>query len=445
VQPVPVRGPSVVSLGGALLGAALVASCLDWSALEIGSCGDGFVGREEVCDDGNRISGDGCSDTCRVEPPYCGDGRKDPNEDCDDANLLENDDCVLGCTAATCGDGKLFEVQEACDDGNQNAGDGCYDCQVELLPSGPRCGDGTLDQGEVCDDGNESNADACATSCGWTTCGDGRVREGVEECDDGDPIKSDGCSQGCLRCGAEPNSFFRKGNGHCYTLHSDAVSQNQARSACQAQGGDLWTVTSQAEGRDVTMSLMLAERYWLGLQTSESGRSWVSGEGTTYTNFAPGEPSAPAQRCVALERDDIGNLWFSQPCDDALPYVCERAPALISSNNHHAFRVHSGALDANQARTACAAEGGYLAMLETQEERLYVAKNVGLAVWVDASDAAVEGEFVWASGTPVDSAAFAMGQPDDADASQNCLFLNQGERFADGPCTEKHPFLCEID
>jgi len=429
----------------ALFGAALALSCLDWSSLEIGSCGDAFVGREEACDDGNRISGDGCSDACRVEPPYCGDGRIDLDEDCDDANLLDNDACLVGCTDARCGDDKLWEAQEACDDGNRDGGDGCSsECQVEPLPSGPRCGDGALDSGEVCDDGNESDADACATNCSWSTCGDGRVRDGVEECDDGNSIKGDGCA-GCLLCGDEPHSSFRLGNGHCYTLHSEVASQSEARTACQAQGGDLWTVTSQAEGRDVTMNLMLAERYWLGLQTSINGSSWVSGEGTTYTNFAPGEPSAPAGRCVALQRDDRGNTWFSQPCSELLPYVCERAPALIFPINHHAFQVHSEALDANQARTICQAAGGYLAILESQDERLFVAKNVDLAAWVDASDAAVEGQFTWANGAAVDSATFAMGQPDDVDQTQNCLFLNQGERFADGRCTEKHPFLCEID
>jgi cysteine-rich repeat protein len=442
---VPLRRFFPASSRSALFGAALALSCLDWSSLEIGSCGDGFVGREEACDDGNRISGDGCSDSCRVEPPYCGDGRMDLDEYCDDANLLDTDACIAGCQNASCGDGKLWEAQEACDDGNRVDGDGCSsECLVEPLPSGPRCGDQALDAGEVCDDGNESNADACATNCGWTTCGDGRVRNGVEECDDGNAVRGDGCA-GCLLCGDEPNSFFRVGNGHCYTLHDAAASQSEARSACQAQGGDLWTVTSQGEGRDVSMNLMLAERYWLGLQTNVNGRSWVSGEATTYTNFAPGEPSAPAGRCVALQQEDAGNTWFSQPCSDVLPFVCERASALIFPIDHHAFQLHGEALDASQARATCEATGGYLAILESQDERLFVAKNVGLAVWLDASDAAAEGQFVWASGTAVDSSGFAMGQPDDSDQTQNCLFLNQSGRFADGPCTEKHAFLCEIE
>ncbi|HEX2871060.1 MAG TPA: DUF4215 domain-containing protein, partial [Polyangiaceae bacterium] len=67
-------------------GVLLAPACLNWSELESGRCGDSFVGREEACDDGNRISGDGCSDTCRVEPPACGNGRLEADERCDDGN-----------------------------------------------------------------------------------------------------------------------------------------------------------------------------------------------------------------------------------------------------------------------------------------------------------------------------------------------------------------------
>lgn len=34
-----------------------------------GSCGDGAISADEVCDDGNTISGDGCSGTCQLERP----------------------------------------------------------------------------------------------------------------------------------------------------------------------------------------------------------------------------------------------------------------------------------------------------------------------------------------------------------------------------------------
>jgi cysteine-rich repeat protein len=425
-----------------VLGLAL-ASCLSWSQLENGVCGDGFVGREEACDDGNRISGDGCSDSCHIEPAVCGNGRRDPGEDCDDANSLDNDDCV-DCRSAVCGDGHRQDAEEECDDGNDVSGDGCFECKRESVMAGSSCGDGQLNTDEACDDGNKSDTDSCLTGCSWATCGDGRVRSGVEECDDGNITAGDGCTRGCLLCGDHEGSFFRAGNAHCYSLHNEAVSEQQARSTCQNEGGDLWTVTSEAEGLDVTSKLSLSGSYWLGLLTSNGTNSWVSGEGTKYTAFAAGQPN-PAFRCVTLQVAGTGSAWSSEACPNKLGFVCERAPAFQYPADHHAYKLHTAALDAPAARATCIAEGGHLAALETDAERLFVGKNVGITAWVDATDAAAEGRFIWPSGEPVDRATFAAGQPDDKDATQNCLLLNVGDKYADAACSEPHAFICELD
>src|ERR687884_243170 len=82
-----------------------------------------------------------------------------------------------------CGDGKVVG-DEACDDGNKTAGDGCSaDCkQVEPGHSCPRdqgmggactvvvqerCGDGRVSasNGEFCDDGNTAAGDGCGDTC----------------------------------------------------------------------------------------------------------------------------------------------------------------------------------------------------------------------------------------------------------------------------------------
>lgn len=60
------------------------------------SNGDGYLDPEEACDDGNTISGDGCSSDClTIEPGYecptngtacnliCGNNNLDPGEECD--------------------------------------------------------------------------------------------------------------------------------------------------------------------------------------------------------------------------------------------------------------------------------------------------------------------------------------------------------------------------
>jgi cysteine-rich repeat protein len=96
----------------------------------------------------------------------------------------------INVTCGACGDG-LVDLDEECDDGNLQDGDGCSsECLLE------ECGNGTLDVGEECDDGNSTDCDGCSASCKLEECGNGRV-ECDEECDDGNTTDGDGCSSTC--------------------------------------------------------------------------------------------------------------------------------------------------------------------------------------------------------------------------------------------------------
>jgi fibro-slime domain-containing protein len=165
-------------------------------------CGDGVVAGNELCDDGNTTSGDGCSSTCAVESGYT----------CPTANAP--------CTRlAYCGNG-IVDGTDQCDDGNTTAGDGCSPtCKVEpayaCVSTGtpPKsvchvttCGDGVKEGSEQCDDGNLIPYDGCSPTCsiepkcnGGTctaVCGDG-LKFPQEGCDDGNTTSGDGCSSTC--------------------------------------------------------------------------------------------------------------------------------------------------------------------------------------------------------------------------------------------------------
>src|ERR1043165_6305836 len=49
--------------------------------VNVGGCGNGILDPNEVCDDGNLISGDGCSADC-MSTEACGNGIRDPGEVC---------------------------------------------------------------------------------------------------------------------------------------------------------------------------------------------------------------------------------------------------------------------------------------------------------------------------------------------------------------------------
>ena len=165
------------------------------------------------------IIGDGCGavlncGTCSA-PETCGGGGM-PSR-CGGADIINQP------PAADCGNG-VVELGEACDDANNNAGDGCaanclfiepgFNCPDSGGVCVPTvvCGDRILGGAETCDDGNTTSGDGCSRLCGiesgWECavvgagcrareCGDG-IQVGFEECDDGNAQAGDGCSNDCL-------------------------------------------------------------------------------------------------------------------------------------------------------------------------------------------------------------------------------------------------------
>ena len=161
-------------------------------------CGDSVVegGDVEACDDGNRVTGDGCNASCEVEAGYlcdgvpsvcttvCGDETRAGDEECDDGNT-ETEECDYGEASCTvCG--------ETC---TQVAGTPIF------------CGDGFLNGPEECDQGEDNGGGVCeyganpCQSCNDTCvlevgtpifCGDGIVQPEFEDCDG-----TRGCSPEC--------------------------------------------------------------------------------------------------------------------------------------------------------------------------------------------------------------------------------------------------------
>ena len=121
-------------------------------------CGDGVREGSEACDDGAQIDGDGCSASCTVEdgwtcseneaglstcrpatPTDCGNGMKEGSEACDDGNKVSGDGCSELCAVEggfTCSENEV----------------GLSTCQAEILTE---CGDGVREGSEACDDGNK--------------------------------------------------------------------------------------------------------------------------------------------------------------------------------------------------------------------------------------------------------------------------------------------------
>jgi cysteine-rich repeat protein len=64
-------------------------------------CGNAKIEGVETCDDGNVVSGDGCSSVCKIEPIVCGNAKIETGETCDDANTVAGDGCSATCQTET--------------------------------------------------------------------------------------------------------------------------------------------------------------------------------------------------------------------------------------------------------------------------------------------------------------------------------------------------------
>lgn len=137
-------------------------------------CGDGDVGPDEECDDGNTDNGDCCDENCLFEPS---------ESSCSDGDICNGDETCDG--AGTCDPGIPLD----CDDSNECTTDSCdasLGCQSTDAAPGTPCLDGDICNGDeacdgtgtcesgtplVCDDGQACTQDTCdpIDGCSVTT------------------------------------------------------------------------------------------------------------------------------------------------------------------------------------------------------------------------------------------------------------------------------------
>lgn len=205
---------------------------------------DGVQGTtdDELCDDGNTASGDGCSTACKVEggfscnlasptlcvPYACVDTDNGVNysvagtktemvhaSPVDTVDQCAVSDAVGAYTAVeSCAGDNCYVMELACPvhgafDPVARCMGGCnYGACIGALS----CGDGMIFDGEECDDGDSQNGDGCSSLCtvesgfqcagvpsvctATPVCGNMNV-EPPEICDDGNNVDTDMCTNVC--------------------------------------------------------------------------------------------------------------------------------------------------------------------------------------------------------------------------------------------------------
>lgn len=138
-------------------------------------------------------------------------------------------------------------------------------------------------------------------------------------------------------CDQVPGSVVAELNGHCYRVNETKLDFHAASDACEAVGGHLITIASEAEN-DFTRDLHDGE-HWLG---ATDGRAddvpgvgsyvWVTGEPWDYSDWEDGQPNAFETSCPTDDdascyehcgyQTDEGD-WIDRSCWHTIVSICE--------------------------------------------------------------------------------------------------------------------------
>jgi cysteine-rich repeat protein len=272
----------------------IASGCDAPSALDPGTCGDGFVNQSagEECDD-QGISA-ACDGDCTLA--VCGDGIANElaGEECD--TKVSSTWCDEDCTVARCGDGILNTAAgEACDASGMDTTACDRDCTTVA------CGDGSVNAaaGEQCDTAGESAL--CDADCTAASCGDAVINAVAgEECDDGNRVDDDGCSRACLV------------QRDCDNGALDPAGAGMAPASCEMPG-DGCDGAPSCDGTPLWSRHMggLGDEAGQGIAVDSAGNVLLSGYFNGTTDFGGGLLSSTgAYDVFAVKLDPQGrHLW----------------------------------------------------------------------------------------------------------------------------------------
>ncbi|XP_040294170.1 CD209 antigen-like protein E [Bufo bufo] len=92
----------------------------------------------------------------------------------------------------------------------------------------------------------------------------------------------------------------------------------------------------------------------------------------------------------------------------------------------------------------CRMKGGFLAVINNEEEENFLENLVSDTTWIGLSDHHREGNWRWVDGTPYDSTTwFWKTDQSDNDGEEDCVTLSPVSKWNDDKCSEKYKSVCE--
>ncbi|XP_075994638.1 secretory phospholipase A2 receptor [Genypterus blacodes] len=265
----------------------------------------------------------------------------------------------------------------------------------------------------------------------------------------------------------------------CYQFNLYTIlTWGQALATCQAQGGDLLSISSLAESRYIRDRLAnVGVMVWMGLNHLKDGRGWQWSDGAplALVNFTTTLPARPLQddRQCGVYSSALDAPWQSLSCESALPYICKKtlghAPRGAeplehwqylhtecsdgwTAHNGFCYRVLSGpeAGGWEESSRSCVSQGANLTSLHSLSEVELLRRilddfsedkvELWIGLWKPTSSPSVE----WSDGSPVTLTLWHQYHPPhNLTHAALCAKANsETDNWLLAPCDERLPALC---
>lgn len=284
------------------------------------------------------------------------------------------------------------------------------------------------------DVGSDAGLDAPRVDAAPPGCGDGEVREHVEECDPPGPT----CTSSCLTC-ASPNVISP--DGHCWELTS-VGTYAAGHAACVIRPGGHVASPISAEEQNGPLTAMRAladDQVFVGLGDARTDGTFLyaTGETAGVPPWAISEPNGGTdENCVAAGTDG----WLDLACAGPRATACEREAPIVRPTTGTAYRRDFATRDAFAAASGCAFGGGP-AILADADELAFLQLTLPVGAdcgWVGGS-VGLDGVLQWIAPGGASTLPWAPGEPSQI----GCLCVSAAGLGVRG-CDNLRETLCEI-
>ncbi|NXE75187.1 MRC1 protein, partial [Cochlearius cochlearius] len=245
----------------------------------------------------------------------------------------------------------------------------------------------------------------------------------------------------------------------------------EARDFCREIGGDLAAIRSEEE-QTVIENLIIkkspsSQPFWIGLQCldPDGGLSWSDGSPVNYKKNHYFYNTA-SENCGAIS-EEPSMSWTKVHCEYSHSWICEikkgtplkpepLGPSaayeitedgwILQGDKQYFFSTEKTSME--KARTFCKSNHGDLATIGNNSERKFLWKcilKIGkLESYLIGLIQNADRQFSWMDGSPVHYVAWAQGEPNFADAQENCVVLNKKDGlWNDVSCGFSNGYICE--